>query len=51
MKDKREPKLKKIGCFYQNSDETCFQFFNEKEIVKNGDLFVYNKGILFRIEL
>ena len=50
--DVRKPKLKKIGCWFaQGGTKTGFEFFDLKENIKDGDFFVYNKGILFKIEV
>lgn len=54
MADKREPELKVIGCYFERGNgEYGFHFTGNKGInpykLKNGDVFVYNKGILFKI--
>jgi len=50
--DKREPKLKKIGYWFaQGGTKTGFEFFDLKEEIKDGQIFVHNKGILWKIEV
>lgn len=49
MLDKRKPKLEKIGCYFQSGDDSEFHYF-EKATVKDGDVFIYNKGILWKVK-
>ena len=46
--DKRIPKLEKIGCF-SSSEEGGFSFFNRVQL-KDNDVFVYRKGVLWRLK-
>jgi len=50
-RDKREPKLKKVGCYTKGGEvykEGGFTFFEDFSL-KDSDVFIYNKGILFKI--
>lgn len=47
MRDKRHPKLEKIGCYFQG-EKRGFEFF-KKYNVKNNDVFIYKDGILWRV--
>ena len=50
-KDKRIPKLKKVGVHYLRyfpSKSTGFEFFDDVE-VKDNNVFIYNKGILWKL--
>ncbi len=48
--DQRYPRLEKIGCFYSVSDKKGFNFFDKDTTIKDNDVFIYNKGILWRLE-
>jgi hypothetical protein len=55
MIDKRTPKLEKVGCYHWQGDGTDgFHFFernpNVESRVKNGDVFIYNEGILWKVK-
>lgn len=45
--DKRKPKLEKVGC-YSSGEIKGFSFFKNIELNDN-DVFIYNKGILWRL--
>jgi len=46
---KRKPKFEKAGCFFRQGDgQRGFHLFNEFA-VKDNDIFVYNKGILWKL--
>ena len=48
--DKRKPKLEKVGCYFrQGNGDMGFTFFKVVE-VKDGDLFIYEKGILWKLK-
>lgn len=52
-KDGREPNLEKVGCFFARAGERGFCFFEsfrKKKIPVDGDIYVYNKGILWRVK-
>ena len=51
MTDKRKPVLEKIGCFFGEYDHNGFVFFNKEEKATDGDVFIYNKGILWRLKI
>lgn len=50
--DQREPVLKKVGVYFSKGGEKGFSFF-EKDgdgcLPFDGDVFIYNQGILFRV--
>ena len=48
--DKRKPKLEKVGCFHSGKGERGFMFFEEFKGLKNGDVFIYNRGILWKLK-
>ena len=50
MIDKRKPKLEKVGCFHSGKGERGFMFFEEFKGLKNGDVFIYNRGILWKLK-
>ena len=46
---KRKPKFEKAGCFFRQGDgQRGFHLFNGFD-VKDNDIFVYNKGILWKL--
>ena len=47
-KDKRIPKLKKVGVHYLKYKSTGFELFDDVE-VKDNDVFIYNEGILWKL--
>jgi len=48
---RRKPVFEKIGCYFKQGDGVSgFQFFKNTQDVKDGDFFVYNRGILFGIK-
>jgi len=48
--DKRKPVLEKVGCFYANGKgDSGFEFFKALK-VSNGDFFIYNEGILWKLK-
>ena len=50
--DGREPVLKKVACYFaRGNGDYGFSFFErvKKERVRNGDVFIYNEGILWKI--
>ena len=50
MSDKRKPVLQKVGCFYANAKgDSGFEFFKDLK-VSNGDFFIYNEGILWKLK-
>jgi hypothetical protein len=49
-KDKRTPELRKVGCYTYGGDLTGGFTFFLKEDVCDGDVFVYNKGILWKLD-
>jgi hypothetical protein len=50
--DKRAPKLESVGCYSWNSKNLGEQsFWLGKDFkVQNGQVFVYNKGVLFLLK-
>ena len=45
-------KKEKIGYYLCNPTESCFKFFDYKKIkpkINSGDKFIYEKGILWRL--
>jgi len=49
MGDKRKPVLEKVGCYFeQGNGRSGFDFFKALK-VSNNDIFVYNKGILWKL--
>jgi len=50
MIDKRKPVLEKIGCSFSEHDRCGFQFFYYETKIKDGDNFIYNKGILWKLK-
>ena len=50
MSEKRKPVLEKVGCFYANGKgDSGFEFFKALK-VSDGDFFVFNKGILWKLK-
>ena len=50
MSDNRKPVLEKVGCYFeQGNGNSGFEFFKILKIVDNT-VFVYNKGILWKIK-
>jgi len=50
MSDKRKPALEKIGCYFkQGNGSSGFAFFKTSKL-SNNDVFVYNKGVLWRLK-
>lgn len=42
--------MKKVGCWYYLSDENCgFYWFDPPALIKDGDVFVHNQGVLFQM--
>ena len=52
MKDKREPKLKKVGCYFLKHDKHGFILFKGKatHTIEDGTILIYNKGILWKLQ-
>lgn len=50
MSDKRKPVLEKVGCAFMQFDKSGFTFFSKGLQLSDGDTFIYNKGILWRVE-
>jgi len=48
IKDKRHPELARVGCYFYTSFKSGFEFF-DKQLIKNGDVFIYKDGILWRV--
>lgn len=48
-KMKRKPKFEKAGCFFKTSSNEGFHLF-DGFTAKDGDVFIYNRGILFKIK-
>lgn len=47
--DKRRPKLDKVGCYFSTGKkESGFHFFTDLPIA-NGEIFIYDKGILWKL--
>jgi len=48
----RTPILEKIGYYFLQGSrgERSFKFFVSKGQLKNNDVFIYNKGILWRLK-
>jgi len=47
--DGRKPKLEKVGCYFKQGNGVAgFHFFNDVK-VSDGDLFIYNKGVLWKL--
>lgn len=50
MTDNRKPVLEKIGCYFaEGTGKEGFVFFSKQKIA-NGDVFIYNEGILWRLK-
>ncbi len=47
--EKRKPPIDKIGCYFSTGEnKSGFEFFKNVQIT-NGDIFVFNKGILWKL--
>ena len=47
--DKRAPKLESVGCYSWNTEKQSFWLGKDFK-VQNGQVFVYNKGVLFLLK-
>ena len=50
LMDKRKPKLEKVGCYVYGEDYSKggFTFFERLQL-SDGDVFVYNQGVLWKL--
>jgi len=46
---KRYPDLTAVGCFFQHGKNKGIDFFSEDIVIKNGDVFIYKDGVIWRV--
>jgi len=51
MKDVRSPKFEKIGVYCQSDGCAWFEFLSPDIPCNNGDVFVYSKGVLWKMAI